>query len=106
MTCHLSTRHGVLCRPAARYPARSGDLRDVTCARCLNRFDLDVDEEWETYYQGRRAAQAADAAETLGASLLWSLVQHGDSITDRLVRDILGSVLICLAEQHREQVAA
>lgn len=106
MTSHLATRNGILCHTVARWPAKSGDLRDVTCTRCLRRLPVVVDQETEAYAERRRMAAAAEAADYLGAGFVWSLVSTGETASERMVRELLAAIFVGLVEQYRQDVAA
>lgn len=106
MSRHLDTRDGIFCHTSARWPAKSGDLRDVTCRRCQRRLPVEVCREYEAYHERRRMAAAAEAAEFLGAGFVWSLVAGSDTATERMVREILAAIFVGLAEQRREERAA
>jgi hypothetical protein len=106
MSCHLATRDGILCNTQGRWLAKSGDLRDVSCQRCTRRLALEVDRQGQALTERRRLDAVTEAADFLGAGFVWSLVSHGHTATERMVREILAAVFIGLAEQFREERAA
>lgn len=102
---HLSTRGGILCRSERRNPPVSTDLQFVTCSWCFHTLErvsqLEVDEK----YARRIEAQYEAAADALDVRHLWDSMSEATP-SERLMRNVLGSVLVGLAEMRSGQRAA
>lgn len=102
---HLSTRSGILCRSTRRNPRVSTDLQYVTCSWCFHTLErVSLLETDEAFLRGQDAQWAA-AADTLGVREFWDSLSTA-SATERLMRNILGSVFVGLVESRAEATQA
>lgn len=100
MSVHLATLDGILCSTAVNTPARSVLLESVSCLRCAKRLDEVSYNETDAAFTRSRLNGYALAAEALDVPHLWDLVANADSPSERLIRDILGAVLVGLFESQ------
>jgi len=103
MTTHLLTRDTTACDSQARYPARSDRLADVTCTRCARAVDATQAFELERMRLARRDAEIR--AVGFGEALAFV---DGDTPSEEMVRNILGSLATYLLElgYRDDEVAA
>lgn len=102
---HLSTRGGILCRSDRRNPPVSTDLQFVTCSWCFHTLERVSQLEADDVVKRRMEAKYEAAADALGVRHLWESMSEATA-TERLMRGILGSVLVGLVELRAEGVAA
>lgn len=101
MVVHLSTRGGILCRSTRHNPRVSTDLQFVTCSWCFHTLERVSQLEADAMWERRIEAQWLDAVTTLGVTDLWESLGT-DTPSERMIRSVLGSVLVGLVESRAE----
>lgn len=98
MTTHLATPTGLLCGREARWPARVGDLRDVTCKACTSRLDRLIAAGNDAAFERRLREEHRRAAHAVGFGEAWEWATATDSPAQRMIAGLLGAIAVGLIE--------
>lgn len=101
MSTHLAAPERILCDTPAVRPAKSAELANVTCKRCLHKLDAIAVAEADAAAERRRLAVAAEDCRALGISHLWEKIADAGTPSERIARDILASLARFFVEDGR-----